>query len=460
MNSPLTLLLIITSVAVVSLAHAKETEFFPYKKNQPVAADVKPAALNDSAQHDAIMRGAAIARAADCTACHTADPQHPFAGGYRFDTGVGVMYSSNITSDPEQGIGNWTLADFKAALRDGESKDGHNLYPAMPFPSYQGMTDSDIADLWAYIRNLKADNYAPPENDMNWPFSWRWGLTPWKWVFFDNDGFTADDAHSKRWNRGAYLVNVLGHCGACHTERNFAMAKDQDQALQGAIAQGWYAPSLLSGPGQPLEDWTVEELTAFLQTGVTRDHFAAGPMREAVENSLQYLSASDRQAIAIYLKTLRKNEDGDTIALTTEPSTPAPAEASTAMADINQRVASFTIGEPILATATDRPDSVGEALYRDNCSACHLQGQGMPGMVPSLANNITITAAQPDNLLQVILHGARNAQTQQHPTVQVMPAFDWRLSDEEVAELATYLRKKLGNPENDAVTAEDVADHR
>lgn len=446
--------------------YAQQDTHFPYKKQQPIAAHVQSAALADKARSAAIKRGAAVARAADCSACHTATAQHPYAGGYQFDTGVGVLYSSNITSDPDHGIGDWTYADFAKAIHKGESKDGHNLYPAMPFAAYQGMTEQDTKDLWAYIHALKPDSYQPPDNDMSWPFSMRWGISLWKWTFVDDERFTPDQQHSDQWNRGDYLVNVLGHCGSCHTERNIAMAKDHDKALQGAVTQGWYAPSLLSGTDQPLDKWDINELTRFLGTGVTQNHFAAGPMREAVEHSLQYLSVQDRQAIALYLKTLRKDTDGDTVAMAKEPELPSitkPAATSSLTLDnMHARTASFTISDPVLDNAMTQTDQPGAALYRDNCSACHLQGQGMPGMVPNLAHSTAVTAKQPNNLLQVILHGARNAQTEQHPTVQVMPAFNERLSDQQIAQLVNYLHQQIRHDDSDTdtVTAEQVAEYR
>lgn len=440
-----------------------------YSQAEPVELAVSAEAL-DSADGDTIRRGAYLARAADCTACHTASDGPPYAGGFAFETPFGTLYSSNITPDAEHGIGDWTQAEFTTALRQGVGKDGKHLYPAMPYTAYTHLSDEDVEALWTYFQHVEPQAVPNKRNELMWPFSWRAAMWGWNLLFLDDGRFEPDPQQSDRWNRGAYLVTGPGHCGSCHTPRNLAMARKTDQAFMGHSIQGWHAPRLPAGEGTSdapgLADWPENEIVQFLQTGAASRSAATGTMKEAIHDSLQYLTEDDLRAIATYLKSLRY-EDGETVIATAptgdnsglSPSVASrPAQSGTAQA--------IRIGKmpPPAVPIGDGHGGVtaGERLFMDNCQACHLQGQGMPGAFPALVNNSATAQDDPSNLIKVILQGAQGVQTQQDPTVLTMPDFAWRLNDKQVATLASYVRERFGEraPERAQVSPEQVAELR
>ena len=365
-----------------------------------------------------IQRGAYLAKLGDCVACHTAPKGKPFAGGLAMSTPVGAVYSTNITPDPRTGIGGWTLRDFERALRHGVSRDGRNLYPAMPYPSYAKLRDEDVAALYAYfMRAVPLVKQANRESDIRWPLNMRWPLKLWNLAFLDNEVFRDNSTQSAIWNRGAYLTQGLGHCGACHTPRGAAFqekALDEqgDQYLQGAALEGWYASSLDGDHRAGLGRWSEQDLRTFLRTGANRHATAFGSMTDVINNSTQHLTEADAQAIARYLKSL-----------------PAPAGASSQVA----------------VPALSAQALSGARVYNKYCLQCHAaDGRGVPPLLAPLANNPNLAAPHPASLINVTLNGTRELVIGGLPAPYPMPAFAKVLSDAEVADVVTYLRQQWG----------------
>ncbi|WP_341486073.1 c-type cytochrome [Thioclava sp. GXIMD4215] len=358
-----------------------------------------------------VARGEYIARASDCVACHTApEGGAPFAGGYRMDTPFGAILSSNITSDPETGIGNWTEERFNAAVRHGIGRHGF-LYPAMPYTAYAKMTDADIDDLWAYMQTVPAVQNAVVENQLPFPYNQRWLLSGWNLLFFHADVFAPDQAQSEQINRGAYLVEGPGHCAACHTAKN-ALGGDGPAALAGGTLGGWHAPDLTGNPHTGLGRWSAQDIATYLKTGANDHSVSSGPMTEAIENSTQYLTDEDLAAIAAYLKAL-------------------PAKGP----------------QPPAALASDDPVMVlGAKVYSAQCEACHVpSGSGIPNMIPALLGNAALNAEDPVNLIRTVLTGAPGVMTHENQTAAGMPRFDWKMPDDNIAAVLTYLRNAGGN---------------
>jgi len=463
-----TLLALLTAAALLPAGGAWAQT---YMKTQPRAV---AAALEDGLTDDEkalVDKGAYVARAADCLACHTAVDGPFYAGGRAFGTAFGTIYSANITSDPETGIGGWSEADFEQAVRHGVDAEGEHLYPAMPYTAYAKLSDADVHALWAYIKRIRPVNNRPPENDLAWPLGWRFLMTGWNLLFFDDDRFEPDPQRSPEWNRGRYLVEGPGHCGVCHTPRNLLMAEKTREKLTGETFEGWYAPSLVAGKGFGISDLSVDELTTYLQTGLLHDNAVAGPMAEVVEQSLQKLRTDDLRAIAIYLKSLHFDSGktvpflpGLTRGKTVAQSGPAEGTSVAWSATPNRVADPVSVRDippaPVEIGSEGGLLAPGERLYMDNCMACHLDGQGAPGAFPALVGNGAVVADEPNDLLMVILHGAQTPQTDLHPTVFAMPNFDWRLSDEEVATLADYVRRTFGRKEGASVDVDLVAELR
>jgi alcohol dehydrogenase (quinone), cytochrome c subunit len=368
-----------------------------------------------------IQRGGYLARAGDCMACHSVTGGKPFAGGLAIESGIGAIYSTNITPSKRSGIGNYTEAQFSDALRKGIRADGMHLYPAMPYPSYAKITDADIHALYVYFMKGVAPSDEPaPVTKLIFPFNLRWGMSLWNWAFTTNQPFLAPDDASAQVRRGAYLVEGLGHCGSCHTPRGIAMnekAFDGSDAgfLSGGSLNGWSVPSLRGMP-----KWTRQDIVDYLQTGRNSKAAVAGEMTSVVANSTSYLSDDDLDAIAAYLQTLSAR--------------PASSAATPPASDTAAR----------LTAATHL--TLGERLYLDNCSACHaVSGGGAPRVFPRLDGAGVVNAASPDGLIHVILAGAKTPSTAKAPSVLPMPGFADRLSDDEVAELATFVRGGWSN---------------
>jgi mono/diheme cytochrome c family protein len=402
-------------------------------------ATVQPSAAvspDFAARQGDAVHGAYLAKAGDCVACHTAKGGAPFAGGLPFDTPVGRIYSTNITSDRQHGIGGYTFEQFVLAVREGVRKDGARLYPAMPFTSYAKVSDADLLDLYAYFTSqVPASEQPNRASDIVWPLSVRWPLAYWSRAFHDDTRYVADPSKSVEWNRGAYLVQGLAHCGTCHTPRGAGFEEKDlngksDVYLSGASLDGTAPINLRSAAGGGLVSWSKEDIVASLKTGRNPHSSLSGPMGDVVEHSTQYLSDADLEAIAVYLKSLG-----------------APAQSVSFHADDS------TLKQILSGQATGR----GASIYIDSCAACHrLNGQGATRVFPSLVNNPMVTQANPDSLLAVILGGARLPSTASAPSPLAMPSFGWRYGDEDVAQLATFIRSSWGN-QGGVVTADQVA---
>lgn len=383
----------------------------------------------------AIARGKYLARLGDCAACHTAAPKQPFAGGVPLQSPLGTIYSTNITPDDADGIGRYSREQFADALRKGRAADGHFLYPAMPYPSFSRLSDQDVGDLYTYfMHGVQALPGKPVPSGIPWPLNMRWPLALWSAAFTTQGPYQQVAGRSAEWNRGAYLVQGLGHCGSCHTPRGIALqekALDQGspQYLAGAAQDGWAAPDIGGAKPGSLQGWSEQDLVTFLKTG-RNDHSAAfGAMSGAVLHSTQYFSDADLKAVAVYLRSL-----GDRT-----PPRNAGADQTT----------------PRLAKGL--PQGEGEALYLDNCAACHRSdGQGYRATFPRLVGNSAVLGDSPESLIHIILKGSSVPKTQGAPTGLSMPDFGWRLNDAQVAELATFLRSAWGYNEA-AVKAEEVA---
>jgi mono/diheme cytochrome c family protein len=355
-----------------------------------------------------VARGEYLSRAADCMPCHTGDKAKPYAGGLPLNTPFGTLYSVNITSDPTTGIGKWTYTQFKQALHDGIRADGAYLYPAMPFDAYTGIKDDDLKALWAYVRRIPAVNAPNPKNRLSFPFNIRLGLLAWRELFFAPAEFKPAPGKSDEWNRGAYLVEALAHCTDCHTPRNIMGAVKGKSQLTGAEIDGFYAPDITAAA--LAKSWTKDSLVQFLKTGsVPKSSSVFGPMRDVIHDGLAHLTDPDIAAMATYL-----------LDSPPPPSVPAPQRLS-----------------PLPAEAYERASKV----YVDHCAGCHQpHGTGIAGSIPPLAGNPAVTAAEPYNVIAVVLQGLPSS-----GSYGAMPSFAGRLSDDEVADLANYVRTSWGN---------------
>lgn len=377
-----------------------------------------------------LERGKYVAQLGDCIACHTAPDGPLMAGGLQLQTPMGTIYSSNITPDPETGIGRYSFEQFDKAMREGVSADGTHLYPAMPYPSYAKMTEEDMRALYAYLMQAVAPiSQANQAADMSWPFNMRWGLAFWNWAFVDDQPFDPDPDRSPLINRGAYLVQGLGHCGACHTPRGIAFQEkamsDSGSSgkhfLAGETVEHWRALSLRNL-------WTVPDTVQLLKTGQNRFATVSGNMADVIHHSTQHFSDADLTAIASYLKSLPPGEN--------DLPMPAVALAPT-------------------SAPTDLFSSRGGLGYTQFCSDCHrTDGAGVPGMFPPLAGNPSIASSDPTSLLHITLTGWKTAQTATHSRVYTMPGFA-RLSDQEIAEILSFVRNRWGN-QGSAISPEQV----
>tara|TARA_B110000438_G_scaffold229952_1_gene224848 strand:- start:529 stop:1827 length:1299 start_codon:yes stop_codon:yes gene_type:complete len=382
-------------------------------------------------------RGEYVARAANCVACHTLPDGPALAGGLEMATPLGNIYATNITPDKETGIGNYTLADFDASVRQGVAKDGHRLYPAMPYPSYAKITDEDIAAMYDYFMNsVPAVKYSPPENKIPWPLNIRWPLAVWNILFFDDDVYEADESKSDAWNRGAYLVQGLGHCGACHTPRGLAFNErgydeDDSEFLAGAFLDNWYASDLTQSNRAGLGRWSKEDVATYLKTGRNIHSTAFGTMDEVIINSTQFLTDDDNDAMATYLVSLSAaNDDGDYV---------------------------YDDSTYALLRSTERRSKSGALLYMQQCESCHVDsGNGYPPYMPPMAGNPPVMDPDPASLINIVLNGSSRLVVDGTPDAYRMPGYRTMLSDQQIADIVTFVRQGWGNNASVVGTA-DVA---
>jgi mono/diheme cytochrome c family protein len=386
------------------------------------------------ASQEVVQSGAYLARAGDCSACHTSPEGEPFAGGLPMNTPIGVIYSTNITPDLESGIGRYSSDDFVRVMREGVAKDGHHLYPAMPYPSFARVSQEDLLALYAWFMQGVEPVYMPNRpTRLSWPLSMRSLMAVWNGLYFKKGEYAVDPDKSAEWNRGAYLVQGLGHCGECHTPRGVAgqvkAVSEQDgrHYLAGATLDNWHASPLTGDLETGLHSWSKDEIVEFLRTGRTVRVAAIGVMSEVVGKSTQYLTDPDLMAIAEYLKSLPASN-------TEEQNT---AGAARQAGDASAAARALQEGETGLR---------GSRVYLDNCNACHRSdGSGAERTFPNLVKNEVVNASDPTSLIHLVLTGSSMPSTHTAPSALAMPDFSWRLSDEEVADVLSFVRGSWGN---------------
>ncbi|GBQ50521.1 c-type cytochrome [Komagataeibacter sucrofermentans] len=400
----------------------------------------------DDPSADLMARGEYIATAGDCVACHTAPGGKPFAGGLKITTPMGDVVTTNITPDPDHGIGKYTEEDFEKSLRHGIRRDGSRLYPAMPYVSYAGMTDDDVKALYTwFMHGVKPVAETPPVTSLNFPANLRITMGLWNMVATSEPPETGDSATFDKLRRGKYLARALEHCGTCHTPRNIMLSEKEDSYLAGASLLGWYAPNITSSKTGGIGNWSEDNLVEYLKTGhVAGLSQAAGPMGEAVEHSTSHLTNDDLHALAAYILQVPAKDDE------AERSPREQFGKPLEEADVRS-------GE---LTRIDKLDPMdGAHIYDANCAACHgSNGAGTADhYAPSLFHNSVVGSARPDDLIMAVLNGVdRNA-----GGVHVhMPAFNQssdveRLSNAEIASVVNYVTATFGSGDH-GVTAEQV----
>jgi mono/diheme cytochrome c family protein len=386
------------------------------------AAIAAAPALAAAADGDIVARGKYLAQTADCAACHTA-PGGTLAGGRAFKSPFGTIYASNITPDRAVGVGDYTDDEWVSALREGVGRGGKHLYPAMPYTSYTQMSRQDALAIKAYIMTLPASSEAAPANDLRFPFSIRFLMVFWNYLYNPDHRFAPDGARDAAWNRGAYLAEALGHCQQCHTPRNFLQGLKTSEAYAGALQQGWMAYNITGDRQTGIGNWSEAELATYLSSGHTDNHGAAsGPMAEAVSYSLRYLTADDANALAHYVKTIP--------AIKTAAAPPASHVAE---------------------------DALGAHIFEGACVSCHqLNGTGTQSAYAALAGDHTAGDPAATNLVQMLISGGKISTAQGD---LVMPAFGAGYTNAELAAVANYTVAHFGQQAGHA-TAEMVGKAR
>ena len=382
---------------------------------------------------DLVTRGKYLTQAADCEVCHTTEGGQPFAGGRAFTTPFGVLYSPNITADRETGIGAWTDADFLSAVHKGIDNEGRRLYPAFPYESYTLLADDDVHAIKAYLFSLPVAHATAPPNSLKFPFNQRWLMGIWSALYNPDQRFRPLENRSPEWNRGAYLVEALSHCGDCHTPRNFAQALDNRHKFEGAVTSGWRAynitPDAVSGVGE----WSDAELIAYLSAGHATGHGSAGgPMAEVVDASLRNMTPDDVHAMVAYLRTIPAIRTHDL-------SAPKASPASDNPKDIEAGV-----------------DPTGKQIFEGACASCHgWSGVGVLTSYATLTGNRAVNDSRAINLAQIVLTGERRTTN----GTFLMPAFGAVYSDNEIAAVANYVTARFGATPS-RLTAKDIAEFR
>jgi mono/diheme cytochrome c family protein len=389
-----------------------------------------PALAQDSNTWSTLQRGLYLTRIGDCAACHTVDEDAPFAGGLGLPTPFGTIYAANLTPEAETGLGGWSADDFYTAMTEGKRPDGTRLYPAFPYTHFTHVTRDDSNAIYTYLQNIEPVRNRVPEADIPFPLDQRTAMRGWNMLFFEEGKLEPVADKSDAWNRGRYLAEGLGHCSACHSPRNVLGAeKEGAQSYTGGVIEGWFAPSLReSDGGDGIGDWSDDQLAEFLRHGRNDRTAAFGPMAEVVEKSTRHLTDADLEALVTYVQDLPFEDAGDT----------AP--------------------EPV---AEDDPAmQTGSEIYATQCAACHgMEGEGVTGQFGAIAGSSLAQSENPLTVVRMILEGAKAVPTDRYPTPHAMPAFGWKLTDEEVADVATYVRNAFGNAAP-AVGADEVADVR
>jgi mono/diheme cytochrome c family protein len=378
--------------------------------------------IDDSAPNAAqIRRGQYLVAAGDCISCHLREGGEPFAGGLGLNTPFGLIYTSNITPDRTTGIGAWSSDQFYRAMHDGKGARGEDLYPAFPYPWFRRVSREDDDAIFAYLMTLPAVEFTPPKNDLSFPLNIRSFVGAWNLLYLDSHNFQPDPGQSAEWNRGAYLVKGLGHCGGCHTPKNSLGADRSKQELQGGKLDNWVAPDLTGNARTGLGDWSVDDIAEFLATGRNAHAAAGGAMADVINYSTSFISDVDRRAIAVYLKS--------------QPASPSIASSAPE------------------AGAMGR----GAEVYSDACASCHLDnGIGQSRLFPPLGKDAMLQQPDPTGLEHLILGGTRVGVSASRPSPLGMPSFAWKLTDQEIADVSTYIRNTWGN-QAAPVTAAEVS---
>jgi len=400
-------------LAVVTLWHAAGGLQGPGVAATGTAAALQP--VSHVQDTGTVQRGEYLARLGNCMGCHTAAGGAAFAGGRGIETPFGTVYAPNLTPDIGTGLGRWTADDFWGAMHHGKSRDGRLLYPAFPYPSYTYVTRQDADDLFGYLRSLPAVEQANRPHTLRFPFSTPLALAAWRTLYFRPQAWAADAARPPEWNRGAYLVQGLGHCAACHAPRNSWGATVDAAGLRGGMmpVQNWLAPSLAAPEEAGVSDWPIDEIVSLLQTGQTPRATVSGPMAEVVFGSTQYLRAEDARAMAVYLQSLPVQAGRH------------PQEVPAPHAAVMER---------------------GRAVYASRCAQCHGDaGQGRDGHFPALAGNRAVNLHNPANLVRMVLEGGYAPATTGNPWPAGMPPFNQVLGDEDIAAVLSYVRNAWGN---------------
>jgi mono/diheme cytochrome c family protein len=375
-------------------------------------ATVAPAQAIDNQDFDLIQRGRYLTDMGDCGACHTLPGSDQLlAGGRPIETPFGTLLAPNITPDRETGIGAWTDDEVVNSLTKGTGRNGIHLYPAMPYTYSTKITRNDALAIRAYLNTIPAVRNPVQPNQLPFPFDVRAGLIAWDALNFRPGEFQPVAGKSAAWNRGAYIVEGLTHCGLCHTPKNAAGGDETSQRFKGYALQGWFAPDITNDTRRGIGNWTVEDVATYLKTGHNRFTAASGPMAEMIMDSTSKLTDADLNAIAVYLKDQ-----------------PVPSATETA-------------GAPDAGIMRS-----GEAIYAVQCAACHgPDGSGVDGLFPVLKSSALVQSLDPASVLHVVLRGSRSAATDPAPTAAAMPSFGWTLSDFEVAAVSTFVRNAWGN---------------
>ncbi|GAB2899418.1 cytochrome c [Paraburkholderia jirisanensis] len=406
-----------------------------------LASTASHAQTTGAADQALVARGEYLARAGDCVACHTAPRGKPFAGGLPMTTPMGRIYTTNITPDADTGIGRYSQQEFNRAVREGVAKDGHNLYPAMPYPSYAKVNDADMQALYAYfLHGVAPVRQADRPSDIKWPMNMRWPLALWNIVFLDKAVYQDKTGKDVAWNRGAYLIQGLGHCGSCHTPRGIAFqekALDESGSafLAGSPLDGWFASNLTSEHNVGLGRWSAAEVAGFLKTGANQHASAFGSMTDVINNSTHTLTDTDIGAMAAYLKSLPAQGGNGAPPYSYEP-----------------QKTKVSLGRPA--------NDAGARVYTTYCMQCHgVDGRGFAPLLAPLAGNPNVLENDPSSLINVTLNGTKDLVIQGVPAPYPMPKYRDVLSDRDVADVLTFVRQGWNNG-GKPVSAEAVAKSR
>ena len=410
----------LTVLAAAGWAMSQSASLPAHRFIQPTALSLLTEPVPDTVPNAQQLRhGRDLVIAGDCMSCHLRPGGQPFAGGLGLNTPFGVIYSANITSDKETGIGGWTAEQFYGAMHKGVDDEGHNLYPAFPYVWFTRISRADDDAILAYLQSTPPVAYTPPADKLPFPLNIRFMIKGWNLLFFHPAAAQAAPADEA--SRGAFLVNGPGHCGACHTPKNFLGADKSGQAFRGGVLDNWTAPDLTANARTGLGGWQVDEIAEYLRTGRNGHAAAGGAMAQVVSLSTSLMTDADRRAIAVYLKSL-----------------PASPDARVREAD---------------AGAMKR----GAAIYSDACAACHLEnGAGQPRFFPPLPHDAALQQRDPTGLLHIVLAGSRMGPTAERPSPLTMPSFAWKLNDQAIADVTTYVRNSWGNHAS-RITPQQVA---